>query len=89
MIKTDKRRLKVNNRWLIFQSQSRLSPINLTDIKKNVREKSKIIKKLNETTSALTERSKFLQLISKGNILAEIAHSSTVWKRIVMKIRIN
>ena len=53
-------------------------------------EKNEIITKLIEKVTALTAQ-KFSKkaLISKSNILAKITYSSTVWKRIVMRILIS
>ena len=53
-------------------------------------EKNEIIIKLIEKVTALTAQ-KFSKkaLISKSNILAKITYSSTVWKRIVMRILIS
>ena len=53
-------------------------------------EKNEIITKLIEKVTALTAQ-KFWKkaLISKSNILAKITYSSTVWKRIVMRILIS
>ena len=53
-------------------------------------EKNEIITKLIEKVTALTAQ-KFSKkaLISKSNILAKITYSSTMWKRIVIRILIS
>ena len=60
------------------------------EYEKEREEKNEIIKNEMKKYLLLLKDQKFLKkaLISKGNILLEIAYSSTVWKTIAMKILI-